>query len=57
VQTFLAGRGFPSDVRELRNHEVVWAAAGTPFAVFAVDPRQLEALTGGKWVDLAEARS
>jgi prolyl-tRNA editing enzyme YbaK/EbsC (Cys-tRNA(Pro) deacylase) len=41
---------------DLRNHEVVWAAAGTPFAVFAVDPYQLEAMTGGKWVDLAEAR-
>jgi len=41
---------------DLRDHEVVWAAAGTPFAVFAVDPCQLEAMTGGRWVELAEDR-
>lgn len=41
---------------DLRDHEVVWAAAGTPFAVFAVDPCQLEAMTGGRWVELAEER-
>jgi len=41
---------------DLRNHKVVWAAAGTPFAVFAVDPCQLEAMTGGKRVGLAAER-
>ncbi len=29
-------------------YDVIWAAAGTPFAVFRLDPRSLEALTGGK---------
>lgn len=41
---------------DLKNHPVLWAAAGTPFAVFALDPCDLEAMTGGRWVDLAEAR-
>ena len=32
--------------------EVVWAAAGTPNAVFAVTPRDLERATGGVVADL-----
>ena len=31
---------------DLLAHDVVWAAAGTPTAVFAVDPRRLAALDG-----------
>lgn len=33
--------------RELLRFEVVWAAAGHPNGVFALQPAQLEALTGG----------
>jgi prolyl-tRNA editing enzyme YbaK/EbsC (Cys-tRNA(Pro) deacylase) len=32
--------------QDLLAHDVVWAAAGTPTAVFAVDPRRLAALDG-----------
>lgn len=32
--------------RDLLAHEVVWAAAGTPNAVFSVDPAALEKATG-----------
>lgn len=39
---------------QLRRYEVIWAAAGTPFAVFALDPAALQAMTGGAWVDLAD---
>jgi prolyl-tRNA editing enzyme YbaK/EbsC (Cys-tRNA(Pro) deacylase) len=28
--------------------DAIWAAAGTPFAVFRLDPRSLAALTGGR---------
>jgi prolyl-tRNA editing enzyme YbaK/EbsC (Cys-tRNA(Pro) deacylase) len=38
----------------LKKHEVIWAAAGTPFAVFQLKPTDLEPLTKGKWVDLSE---
>lgn len=40
--------------RELNNYEVIWAAAGTPFAVFALRPGDLQPLTGGRWLDLAQ---
>jgi prolyl-tRNA editing enzyme YbaK/EbsC (Cys-tRNA(Pro) deacylase) len=33
---------------DLLSHDVVWAAAGTPFAVFAVEPKALAAAVGGK---------
>jgi prolyl-tRNA editing enzyme YbaK/EbsC (Cys-tRNA(Pro) deacylase) len=39
---------------DLKNYETIWAAAGTPFAVFPLKSADLEALTGGTWVDLAE---
>lgn len=39
---------------DLQNHETIWAAAGTPFAVFALPAAALETLTGGQWVVLAE---
>jgi prolyl-tRNA editing enzyme YbaK/EbsC (Cys-tRNA(Pro) deacylase) len=33
---------------DLLREEQVWAAAGTPFAVFALDPADLEPITGGR---------
>jgi prolyl-tRNA editing enzyme YbaK/EbsC (Cys-tRNA(Pro) deacylase) len=39
---------------DLKNYDTIWAAAGTPFAVFELTPGDLESLTSGKWVDLAE---
>ena len=44
--------GLASEVREfldedLLDHEVVWAAAGTPHDVFATSPGQLAAASGG----------
>lgn len=39
---------------DLQKYDVIWAAAGTPFAVFQLKPMDLESLTHGKWIDLAE---
>ena len=39
---------------DLKKHETIWAAAGTPFAVFQLKPDDLEPLTNGKWIDLSE---
>ncbi|MCD4722438.1 MAG: YbaK/EbsC family protein, partial [Desulfobacula sp.] len=39
---------------DLKKYEVIWAAAGTPFAVFKLKPTDLEPLTKGRWVDLSE---
>jgi prolyl-tRNA editing enzyme YbaK/EbsC (Cys-tRNA(Pro) deacylase) len=39
---------------DLKKYDVIWAAAGTPFAVFKLKPIDLESLTEGKWVDLSE---
>jgi len=38
---------------DLTRFEIVWAAAGTPFAVFAVTPDELVRASGGMVVDLA----
>lgn len=38
----------------LKKYEVIWAAAGTPFAVFQLKPADLELLTSGRWIDLSE---
>lgn len=38
--------------RDLLAFEVVWAAAGSPFAVFRVAPAELVRITGGRVVDL-----
>lgn len=38
---------------DLNQYEVIWAAAGTPFAVFRLAPADLEPLTGGTWVEMA----
>lgn len=35
---------------DLLNHETIWAAAGTPNAVFALAPADLPSLTGGRFV-------
>lgn len=37
---------------DLKRFEVVWAAAGTPFAVFAIRPEALERVAGGTAVSL-----
>jgi prolyl-tRNA editing enzyme YbaK/EbsC (Cys-tRNA(Pro) deacylase) len=38
--------------QDLMHYEVVWAAAGTPNAVFAIAPTDLESSTGGKVIDI-----
>jgi Cys-tRNA(Pro) deacylase len=38
--------------KDLARFEVVWAAAGTPFAVFAITPEELVRASGGAVVDL-----
>ena len=38
---------------DLRQYDLIWAAAGTPNAVFALKPDDLDPLTGGRWIDLA----
>ena len=39
---------------DLLRHEEIWAAAGTPNAVFRLTPADLVALTGGQVVTIAE---
>ncbi|MCB0130610.1 MAG: YbaK/EbsC family protein [Caldilineaceae bacterium] len=41
--------------QDLKNFATIWAAAGTPFAVFQLRPADLEPLTNGTWIDLADA--
>ena len=40
---------------DLFTFDRVYAAAGTPFAIFALTPAELEALTGGRRADLRKA--
>ncbi len=40
--------------RDLKAFDEVWAAAGTPFAVFRLRPEELPALTAADWADIAE---
>ncbi|GAA3999668.1 YbaK/EbsC family protein [Streptomyces marokkonensis] len=40
--------------RSLLRHEVVWAAAGTPYAVFPMEPEELVATAGATLVDVRE---
>jgi prolyl-tRNA editing enzyme YbaK/EbsC (Cys-tRNA(Pro) deacylase) len=40
--------------RSLLEHEVVWAAAGTPHTVFPVEPKELVAHAGATLVDVRE---
>ncbi|HEX2884645.1 MAG TPA: YbaK/EbsC family protein [Candidatus Limnocylindria bacterium] len=54
------GHATPLDVvidRDLLVHDRVWAAAGLPDAVFAIDPAELARASGGRVADLAEAPS
>ncbi len=39
---------------DLMKYGVIWAAAGTPFAVFQLKPADLQPLTNGRWMDLSE---
>lgn len=39
---------------DLRQYPDIWAAAGTPHAVFALTPDALQDLTKGEWLDLCE---
>ncbi len=39
---------------DLKRYDRIWAAAGTPNAVFELKSSQLEALTDGLWIDLSE---
>lgn len=41
--------------RDLRAHDRLWAAAGSPMHVFETDPEALRRLTGADFVDIAEA--
>lgn len=38
--------------KDLLNYEVVWAAAGTPHAVFQLDPADLARMAGGQVVEI-----
>lgn len=40
--------------RGLLDHDVVWAAAGTPHTVFPMDPKSLVSYAGGTLVDVRE---
>jgi Cys-tRNA(Pro) deacylase len=42
---------------DLMQYEVVWAAAGTPFAVFACAPTDLARVTQGQIVDIRKSES
>lgn len=36
----------------LKNYEWLWAAAGTPFAVFQLNSNEIQRMTDGKFIDL-----
>ena len=38
--------------RDLLQYEKIWAAAGTPFAVFAITPMDLQRVTSAAVVDV-----
>lgn len=40
---------------DLLKYDVVHAAAGTPFAVFAIEPQRLVRISGGRVADVAKA--
>ena len=41
--------------RSLRRHSIVWAAAGTPESIFCISPQQLQLITDGVWLDIAQS--
>jgi len=38
----------------LQRFDEIWAAAGTPESIFCMSPQELQRMTGGSWLDLAE---
>lgn len=40
--------------RDLQEYDEIWAAAGTPYAVFRLTPDELPAITGADWCEIAE---
>jgi prolyl-tRNA editing enzyme YbaK/EbsC (Cys-tRNA(Pro) deacylase) len=40
---------------DLLQHETLWAAAGTPYAVFSLPAKELQTVTGGKIVSVKES--
>lgn len=42
---------------DLQAHGTIWAAAGSPNAIFRLTPEQLRTLTGADFVDVAKAAS
>lgn len=38
--------------QDLNNQDQIWAAAGSPFAVFSLTPGELQNLSNGKWVSI-----
>jgi prolyl-tRNA editing enzyme YbaK/EbsC (Cys-tRNA(Pro) deacylase) len=41
--------------RDLLSHDAIWAAAGSPNAIFRLTPDDLRVLTGADYVDVAKA--
>ncbi len=41
---------------DLQQYATIWAAAGTPHAVFQLTPELLESLTKGSWLDVREEK-
>ena len=41
---------------ELKKYSRIWAAAGTPFALFELTPDKLEELTRGTWIPMAQEK-
>lgn len=39
--------------QELNRYSEIWAAAGTPFTVFNIEPQQLAKISNGIWLDVA----
>jgi prolyl-tRNA editing enzyme YbaK/EbsC (Cys-tRNA(Pro) deacylase) len=39
---------------DLKKYKVIWAAAGTPHAVFQLKSEDLDPLTDGRWIELSE---
>lgn len=39
----------------LQRHAVIWAAAGTPESIFCMSPQQLQLITAGDWLDIAQS--
>jgi prolyl-tRNA editing enzyme YbaK/EbsC (Cys-tRNA(Pro) deacylase) len=39
----------------LQRHIEIWAAAGTPESVFCMSPQQLQEITAGAWLDIAQS--